>query len=268
MKKKEEEKHLRNEWKKMEAHLKAFSRSGDQEELHKFRVQVKKLRAMLTLFENASRQHGLLNCFKPVKQVFKNAGTVREAYTNLKLGEHFQLKNEDFEKGQHDLIDEGIKRFKREKKRHFKKIGTAYWSLKKHLRRIDNSAIAEYYKRQLETLALEMAAPLFTEDMHSDRKKIKILLYNYPIAGKALSNAVTFNSAYLDRLQDHIGRWHDNVVATELFASPEINDKPLVRRIKRQNTSIRHIIVKLADGFWKKATAATAPVKKLNLHKG
>ena len=50
MKKKEEAKYLDNEWKEMYTHLKAFLETGDQEELHQFRVQIKKLNALLNLF--------------------------------------------------------------------------------------------------------------------------------------------------------------------------------------------------------------------------
>jgi CHAD domain-containing protein len=70
MKKKEEAKYLEKEWIEMNIHLKSFLKTGDQEALHRFRVQIKKLRAMLSLFEDASKQPGLLKGFKPVRKIF------------------------------------------------------------------------------------------------------------------------------------------------------------------------------------------------------
>jgi len=47
MKRKKEKIYFNDQWKGMTDHLKKFIESGEQEELHLFRVQVKKLRAML-----------------------------------------------------------------------------------------------------------------------------------------------------------------------------------------------------------------------------
>jgi len=130
MKKKEETKYLDKEWKQMNVHLKAFLESGDQEELHKFRVQIKKVRAMLNLFENTSKQHGLLKDFKPVRQIFKYAGHIRDAHTNLQLSARYSLKNELFETGQQKIIEEGVTEFQYQGKKHIKHIKDAYKQLK------------------------------------------------------------------------------------------------------------------------------------------
>src|SRR5579863_7520959 len=111
MKKKEESKYLDKEWVAMETHLKNFLKTGDQEELHKFRVQIKKLRAMFILFGDTSNQPGLLKEFKPVRKIFKYAGNIRDAHTNLQLSEVYGIKNEAFEAGQQKIITEGTAEF-------------------------------------------------------------------------------------------------------------------------------------------------------------
>ena len=111
MKKKQEIKYFHKEWKQMNNHLEAFLATGDQEQLHKFRVQIKKLRAMLNLVEHTSHQPRLLREFKPVRKIFKYAGNIRDAYTNLLLSERYQLKNEAFETGQQKIIADGIVEF-------------------------------------------------------------------------------------------------------------------------------------------------------------
>ena len=110
----------------MNVHLSGFLESGDQEELHKFRVQVKKLHAMLSLFEIASRQHGLVAGFKPVKKIFKAAGNIREAYTNLQLGARFNFKNDAFEAGQRRIMEEGTKAFTDSGKHFLKQVKDKY----------------------------------------------------------------------------------------------------------------------------------------------
>ena len=82
MKKKEEIRQLDQLWKNIKKHLKAFLTSQNQEDLHQFRVQIKKLKAMLTLYAEEPDNKDLLTHFKPVKKVFKKAGNIRGAYLN------------------------------------------------------------------------------------------------------------------------------------------------------------------------------------------
>ena len=256
MKKKEEAKYLDKEWTEMSARLKAFLETGNQEDMHKFRVQIKKLRAMLTLFESTSRRHGLLKDFKPVKNIFRSAGHIRDAHMNLQLSERYNLKNEAFELSQQKIIEDGIIEFRSNGKEFIKNLKNAHKQLIKQLPKVDNSSIADYYKKQLEQIAGNLVVTGFTEEMHTNRKLIKILVYNHKLADKALNGSLHLNAEYLDKLQETIGKWHDNIVAAQLFSSPELNDKPIVTRIKRLNTTVKRNITLLADDFLKKATEA------------
>ena len=245
----------------MNIHLIAFLETGDQEELHKFRVQIKKLRAMLFLFEKTSKENGLLKYFKPVRKIFKYAGQIRDAHTNLQLGERYHLKNEQFAEGQLKIIEDGTSEFRSNGPQFLKNIKTAHKRLKKQLQKVNDSQIADYYKHQLSNIATNLAVSGFTEDMHTNRKLIKILVYNHKLAEKALNGSLPFNAAYLDKLQEAIGKWHDNLLAEELFSTPELNDKPIVSKIKKVNSGIKRTITNLADDFLKKATSVEQIVK-------
>ncbi len=261
MKKKEEVKYLDKEWQEMNARLKAFLETGDQEALHKFRVQIKKLRAMLLLFEQTSKENGLLKNFKPVRKIFKYAGNIRDAHTNLQLSERYKLKNEQFEISQQKIIDEGTTEFQSKGEEFLKDIKTAHKKLKKQLHKVNDSHIAAYYKDQLEQIATNLTVFGFNEDMHTNRKLIKILVYNHKLAGHALDGKIPFNIVYLDKLQEAIGKWHDNLLAEELFSLPELNDKPIVTKIKRLNTGVKRSIARLAEDFLNKATTLENTVK-------
>lgn len=254
MKKKKELKYFDKEWKEMRAHLAVFFEEGDQEALHKFRVQIKKLRAMLIFFENTSKQHGLMKHFKPVKEIFKHAGQIRDAYMNLQLSEKYELKNEAFETSQQKTIDDGIEIFRQNDKKFIKTIKKAHNKLAKQLSKINNDSIAAYYRQQLEQISVNLAVSGFTEEMHTNRKLIKILVYNHKLADKALNGSLSFNTAYLDKLQGNIGEWHDNIVAEQLFSSPELNDKPVVSKIKKINANVKRRIRLIASDFLHKAT--------------
>jgi len=254
MKKKEQAKYLDKDWTEMNTRLKAFLETGDQEDLHKFRVQIKKLRAMLLLFENTSKENGLLKNFKPVRKIFKHAGSIRDAHINLQLSERYKLKNEIFETSQQKIIEEGTTEFQSRGGEFLKDIKNAHNKLKKQLPKVDDSRVAAYYKNQLEQIATNFTVSGFTEDMHTNRKLIKILVYNHKLAGHALNGKIAFNVSYLDKLQETIGKWHDNLLAEQLFSLPELNDKPIVAKIKRINAGVKRNITTLSEDFLKKAT--------------
>ena len=263
MKKKEEAKYLDKEWMQMGVHLENFLKTGDQEELHKFRVQIKKLRAMLILFGDTSNEPGFLKGFKPVRKIFKYAGTIRDAHTNLQLSRVYDIKNDAFEAGQQKIIAEGTTEFQSNGKKFIKTIRAAHKQLKKQLPSVHNSSIAGYYKKKLQEIATNLAVSGFTEDMHTNRKLIKILVYNHKLAENALNGSLSFNKQYLDKLQETIGKWHDNIVAAQLFSSPELNDKPVVAKINRKNAGIKRKITALAGDFMKKATTVGVPQDKI-----
>ena len=256
MKKKEEAKYLDREWLLMTANLKAFFETEDQEALHKFRVAVKKLRAMLYLFEIADDDGSLMKLFKPVRKIFKHAGVIRDAHINLLLAKQYKLKNDLFESSQRQVIESGIIDFRTNSEEYFKTLKDGHKKIKKQLNKLSDKDIAAYYRQQLEQIAANMDELQFNEELHTSRKLIKILMYNKKLAEAALEGTVSLNISYLDKLQDTIGEWHDNIVTAELFAQPEFHDKVLVAKLKRANTTIRRNIATMAKDFLVKATTA------------
>src|SRR5437763_7528722 len=96
MKKKTAYKHLDKLWKKMRKHFKKFTRTEDAGELHRFRVQVKKIRSFLSLLETDKKNQQLLKTFKPVKKIFKTAGVIRDASLHVKQANEYKIKLPEF----------------------------------------------------------------------------------------------------------------------------------------------------------------------------
>ena len=264
MKKKTEKVYLNELWENMVNHLIGFIRTSDQEELHLFRVQVKKITAMLTLLDHAFPKNQLSKDFKPIRKIFKHGGLIRNAYINLQLGEHYHLNSVQFKTSQQMVIENGILEFKALEKKYFKTLRAVHDKIKEDLKVINNKCINEFYCENLEQIAGALDNLEFNEALHKARKQIKTLLYNRKIAQKALEGKLQVNSDYLDKLQASIGDWHDNILAIELFSMPELNDRPVITRIKRQNTRLKKSIAVLAKGF---ATKATLPVDIINVDK-
>jgi CHAD domain-containing protein len=240
----------------MVAHLDSFLKTGDQEKLHQFRLQVKKLRALLELFDAASPKSKLSKDFKPVKSIFKHCGVIREAYINLQLSANYGLKNEEFILEQVNAMERGIKEFGESSRKYLKIIKVVHKKLEENLGAIDDDSINEFYKTQLEQIAQLLETAHFDDRLHDCRKKVKILLYNRKVAANALEGTLNVDNGYLDKLQGRIGDWHDNTLAMELFSALESIDKAIIVRIKKEDTRLKKSINTLAHDFWKKAVLA------------
>jgi CHAD domain-containing protein len=241
------------QWDEMTTHLKTFIHHGDQHELHQFRVRVKKLRAMLVLLDAVSAKPRLSKDFKPVKEIFKHGGDIRNAHINLQLGVHYHINNEEFLLQQLSEVESKTQHFKKRGRKYLKIVKGTYKVIRKRLRSIDNEKIAEFYKHGLGQIGDAFDHLQFDEGLHASRKQIKTLAYNTPIADKALHGKLQLNEDYLDKLQANIGNWHDNVLAIELLSAPGIGDKPVITRIKRQNNRLKRSITSLSRDFEKKA---------------
>src|SRR4051794_36369461 len=96
MKKKAAYHRLNKLWKKMQQEFKEFTHFRDPEKLHRFRVQVKKIKSFLTLLETDEKNKQLLKKFKPVKKIFKSAGIIRDAFLHNKQAKEYRIKQQEF----------------------------------------------------------------------------------------------------------------------------------------------------------------------------
>jgi CHAD domain-containing protein len=258
MKKKQEKEYFNAEWKEMKAFLKAYLETGRPDDLHKFRVQVKKLRSMLILLDSASGKKLLQKDFKPVRRVFKEAGDIRNVQVNLKLAREYKVTDEDFIHDQVKWVEVVARDFKANGEKYTEKLKIAYKNIEAQIRPVDDIHINQFYSGQLHHISDSLDNLRFDESLHECRKWIKVLIYNYQFTAPVLQ--VKLNIDYLQDVQKAIGDWHDNMLAKELFAELEKKDKALAARINRKHTKLENNIKTLVADFY---TLATTTVELL-----
>ena len=251
MKTKKEKEYLKKYLNAIQKHLKDFLQSQDQEALHQFRVQVKKTRSLLVLLEDGGDNKKLLRLFKPVKKVFKKAGSIREAYIHLRLGDQHHLHNDAFGKQQQQVVEKGTEAFCDKGHKHLHHLKKAKVKLNKAIHHIDNAGIQAFYNKTLNEIAEFLAQPVFDEGLHQCRKQIKYLLHNRKLAAKEVES-LSFNTDYLDELQEMIGKWHDNLLAIELFSSSESEKASANNEIKAHNAELQKKITDKVVRFQEK----------------
>ncbi len=256
MKKSEAKKELKKLFEKMEKPVKNFLETGDQEALHQFRVEVKKLKAMLILCSAESKNQHLLKNFKPVKTVFKKAGKIRNAHINLKLAEKYNLQDAGFKNQQQKTLDKGIETFKNKGRKNLKSIKKAHLVLQNNLHRLHNKTIQRFYQEKLAAIAAFFTDPVFDDALHNTRKNIKLLLYNWKIAAKSSSGKVNFKEDYLDDLQNDIGEWHDHNLAIETLAQTGKDEFEAIADLKNSNAALEKSVLEKSSNFTAKVNTS------------
>jgi len=255
MKKKDEKKYMEREWRSMTHHLKAFIKTGNQESLHHFRTGVKKLRAFFILTESVKKGGGPIKLLKPVREIFKQAGQVRNAYINIQLGSSQQNMQLNFVQGQEQLMNTLAAQFKEQGIRYLATLRKARRKVKKRIPKLKNLHIGLYYQQQLESIAAGLQNHRFGDDLHTRRKQIKMLIYNYHLVKPNLDRP--FNEDYLEQVQNAVGNWHDNSVTIELFAAEATHGETAVVLLKKQAVQLKRQVTKLLKGFYDRATTVT-----------
>lgn len=243
----------------MKSSLIAFFKKEDQEDLHRFRVQVKKLCAFLILSDSTGEHPNLLRCFKPVKKIFKDAGEIRNAFMNQELAKEYQTGDNAFISSQCQLQIDATGKFRSNKARHMEKIKDAHETIKEKIGSINDVHISLFYQNVLQQISGTLINLKFNEDLHNCRKQVKALMYNHKLVHSAL--AIDFNVNYMHRVQTAIGYWHDNALAIELYSE----DKAMVAALKKQGAKLKRNITKLTKDFFNQATTVVdLPVEQLS----
>ncbi|MEP6614908.1 MAG: CHAD domain-containing protein [Mucilaginibacter sp.] len=263
MKKREEENYFNKQWQTMTASLAAYLETEDPEDLHRFRVQVKKLRAFVVLADSVEGASLLAPLFKPVKSVFKKAGEIRNAYMNQQLGKAHHTGNNLLMESQQLLEVNASRDFKLAGSKHLDKIKQTQHLIEGKIQPISNLHINLFYQKLLQRVAVTVKNIKFNEGLHDCRKLVKILVYNLKLVRPVLT--IGFNEDYMHQVQTAIGDWHDNVLAIALFSGGGDSDKAIVAALKKQQAMLKRNITAFTKDFYTQATTVVElPIEQLS----
>jgi len=199
--------------KKLAALLKKSPESFDDEDYHKLRVEIKKLKAVAGFAAFANENFSKKKQIKPFSKVYKHAGKIRE----LQLEETF-LKNNNAGFIEH-YLDEMDKRIQKEKKKFSsliskklrRKTKKSVQKIEQVLGRTNEKDEIQFMENERKKIAsLTNKLPLKAEDAHRLRKTLKEDFYT--------RKRVHWPSEKIkaeDDLLELLGKWHDCVVLNE-----------------------------------------------------
>lgn len=198
-----------------------FELNGDDVSMHDFRVEMKKLRAMVKFFKQIYPKQKIKKASHTLHAIFQEAGEIRE----------YQLLIQWLTKNQFTAIERVyfppeklqvmVQRFrlnsqaiKDDLKEVIDHVG--------HFVHSTNEILAEQYYAELNARVARLShRKLQTQDWHELRKLIKQRIYAYNwVKHDADNDDLLFT--YYNKLQETIGLWHDADIIKDVFGQKQI----------------------------------------------
>jgi len=226
--------------------LVVFDESRDEKALHRLRLEIKKIRALIELAKIQSGKRAAAH-FSGLKKMFREAGVIRDASSQVRYLEARNLLTNEHKDQQTRSIQlaaaafvANIHRYRKEGKKASKRLLT-------DLHTIHAGRLLRWYASEIIETGILLGST--GDELHEARKRIKTMLYVQKILPKAIAKRVRLDTGYLDRLQEAIGQWHDATMAIGDWA--EVN--PAGKRVVQQECVDKlQEVRRLAEGFYQK----------------
>ena len=225
-----------------------FSTNADHEEMHKLRVEIKKLRAYAG-FVSRLRKKDVKRKLEPIKEIFRKAGEVRTAQLNLETIKKYKIRSTGFKKSQQAVGENVSKQFVASAQRYATIIEDVCQSLKSDCRKIRNKEIRRFFSEKIEALSLFFSQDFDEKKLHARRKIIKVLLYMENLLPEKLREELALNISYFDALQETAGKWHDALVTIDLLAHNPGTNKESLDLLIRDKDGLFQAVKLLATHF-------------------
>jgi CHAD domain-containing protein len=251
LEKKRQHRYLNKRWANMHHHLQAFSDAGGQENIHKLRVEIKKVKAFAQFSLALPQQQLSAADLRKIKRIFKHAGIIRDAYTSLLTMKSYRIRDTVLKSEETGIIKIESRKFRSFYEDYNKRISKADKTFHKKVHAVKNNDIKHWFEEQLSIIASAFGSSSAYQ-LHAARKRIKTLLYIQAVLPENMVTSLQLNTTYLEKLQQTIGNWHDHTTATALLIGKNPRRKSVISKLQEEERKILREIRKLSADFQSK----------------
>ncbi|TND06568.1 MAG: hypothetical protein FD123_3503 [Bacteroidetes bacterium] len=235
--KKRQKEYLGKQFKTLSASPGNYRESGNAEELHRLRVAVKKIRALVFLQEKCGSEIST----RPVhalKVIFDHAGTIRSGKINLALLRRYRLGGTGAGKKLALRVEQEQKSFKAKALHYQKEIAKAKKKISGGISGIKEKSVTKLLEKDSEK-AIVFLQKHFTESgLHNCRKKLKRILYIHTMLPAKMKKKNGADLSYLHNLQELIGQWHDATEFSRLLAGAGLKKGAVLKKSAAKSKAI------------------------------
>ena len=212
---------LLEQLKSVAKHLRDLCEDSDLEHLHHLRVNIKKIRAVLSFITNVYEEKFEL---KFLKLLFNKAGEIRELQINVAVINFLPNIPEAVIIDWRKTEEENMKKFMKDIPKYIRLV-------KRFLIRsflafpMPNEIITESYIRNKRLKATKRFNSKKRVDMHRFRKLIKKLIYVYEVLPEKTQKVIGIDVKFINQIQKEVGAWHDTYAAIAFIKSKQFDEK-------------------------------------------
>jgi CHAD domain-containing protein len=242
---KRQRKYIRKIKKEAAWQLKKVAGPSSAEDLHRFRVSIKKIRSF-EAFPNLSKGKKHM---QPLKKIFTQSGNIRDIHNaNLMEQDHFALSPVIKNKRLWEF-NSAYQKFASRAADYQECFLKELEYLNKKTNSVSFHAIEDHFKKEL-TIISNCLAKNNAENLHPCRKRLKNLLYLYHVLSKSLQKKLNIRIDYIDQLQDLIGKWHD-IEFAEPILKKRINSTQILIITREKENLLKKIRI-TSENFFNK----------------
>ncbi|MBD0331103.1 MAG: CHAD domain-containing protein [Chitinophagaceae bacterium] len=213
--------------------LELYCTQYDKEQLHKVRLAIKKLRALIWLLQQTAGFKA--DKVKPaLKQVFAHAGRIRTAQLHVESATEYNINNEEFIQDQQLQIKKEEQELCSKKKQYLQAVQRVKKNITEEAENIHNNKAKKFLQLEWSKLSVFSLALIPHDQWHDKRKQLKRILYALNFLPAAITVSMHFDKQWMDELADKLGKWHDATLTADLLASNSLNAESEVLRQKRE----------------------------------
>jgi CHAD domain-containing protein len=202
-------------------HLHDFDLNGDEVSLHDFRVEMKKLRAIIKFLRQVYAKQKLKKSAHLLRSIFEISGEIRE----YQILQQWLQKHGCNEIEQHyfptDKLEVMLQQFRFNSEKYTSVLTGIIEDVSVFVQSTNEILPEQYFSEMNAKVEKLCRKNLSTSDWHELRKFIKQRIYSYNwFMHDDENDDPAF--AYYNRLQEQIGQWHDVETVKNIFSQKQI----------------------------------------------
>jgi CHAD domain-containing protein len=212
-----QKKYFDKRWNSLFCHLTAFSDSQNPEELHKVRIEIKRISALFDFIVSCMEGIQLSDHYNPLRPIYKLAEPVRNAQIYLQIIDTYKLNEIEFRKEQNGELLAQARHFNINYNQYISKIQDVYYFYSDLISNIEEKPVIKFYKKNINKIVGFLSDDNVESKLHDCRKRIKQLIYVYEILPENILKKLNADISGLVKLDEYIGKWHDIVSIYDLI---------------------------------------------------
>lgn len=229
-------------------HLRDYRRHGKPDALHKIRVDIKKIKAILAALNGCLKGFKAHKNFIPFRNIFRKAGSIREPDVLASMLRQYNV-DETVDALIHRNVQRSAAAFRSDVPHFIAAIKKSTKKLTAFSKKVHHHDFASYLTDKKKELKSQLYPRPKMSIIHKVRKGIKELMYLSELEENGRKREVKF----YDSIQDVIGRLHDKQQLLDLLKNKRAGaHRTRVSAINRECLSDKREIFRLATDYYQR----------------